>query len=167
MFANWPKGKITKNKSINDVKKIISIISKIRSFKNELNVSPGSYIDLSLEKIKPKNKSFFKNNDIILKKLGRINNFYKNKQNKSAATIVIDGDIFKLYFDQGINLELIKENLNKRQNKYQLELNSVSLRLDNKDFIKRAPKNIVDQEKINYNKLKNDIDKISLIIKNL
>ena len=55
----------------------------------------------------------------------------------------------------------------KRQNKCQEELNKVSQRLDNKSFVDRAPKNIVDQEKTNYSDLKNDIQKITLTIKSL
>ena len=50
----------------------------------------------------------FKENDIILKKLGRINNFYNKNINKPAATFVISGDLFKIYFDQTIDLNLIK-----------------------------------------------------------
>ena len=37
----------------------------------------------------------------------------------------------------------------------------------NKDFVKRAPKHIVEQEKTNYNNLQNDIKKISLTVKGL
>ena len=55
----------------------------------------------------------------------------------------------------------------KRQNKCEEELNKVSQRLDNKSFVDRAPKNIVDQEKTNYSDLKNDIQKITLTIKSL
>ena len=62
---------------------------------------------------------------------------------------------------------LIKENLVKRQNKCEEELNKVSQRLDNKSFVDRAPKNIVDQEKTNYSDLKNDIQKITLTIESL
>jgi len=165
MLANWPKDKSKKDKNFKEVKKMINIISEIRSFKNELNVSPGSFIDISVEKIK--NKSFFKENDIILKRLGRINNFHTKDQNKPAATLVISGDLFKLYFDQTVDLNLIKENLIKRQNKYDEELNKISQRLSNKSFINRAPKNIVDQEKTNYSDLKNDIQKITLTIESL
>ena len=165
MLANWPKGKSKKDKNFKEVKKMINIISEIRSFKNELNVSPGSFIDISVEKIK--NKSFFKENDIILKRLGRINNFHTKDQNKPAATLVISGDLFKLYFDQTVDLNLIKENLIKRHNKYDEELNKISQRLSNKSFINRAPKNIVDQEKTNYSDLKNDIQKITLTIESL
>ena len=165
MLTNWPKGKSKKDKNFKEVKKMINMISEIRSFKNELNLSPGSFIDISIEKVK--NKSFFKENDIILKRLGRINNFYNKNINKPAATFVISGDLFKIYFDQTIDLNLIKENLIKRQNKCEEELNKVSQRLANKNFVDKAPKNIVDQEKTNYSDLKNDIQKIMLTIESL
>ena len=165
MLANWPKGKTKKDKKFKEVKRMINMISEIRSFKNELNLSPGSFIDISIEKVK--NKSFFKENDIILKRLGRINNFYNKNINKPAATFVISGDLFKIYFDQTIDLNLIKKNLVERQNKCEEELNKVSQRLANKNFVDKAPKNIVDQEKNNYNDLKNDIQKITLTIESL
>ena len=107
------------------------------------------------------------NNEIILKKLGRINNFYDTDQQKPSATLVISGDIFKIYFDENVDLNLIKENLLKRQNKYQEEMDKISQRLSNKGFTDRAPKNIVEQEKTNYNNLKDDIKKISLTIESL
>ena len=167
MFANWPSDKLNKDKNLREVERIISIITEIRSFKNELNVSPGSFIDVSIEKINKKNKKFFVNNSIVLKRLGRINNFLDKDKNIPSATLIIEGDIFKLYFDQSVDLNLIKDNLIKKQSKYQEDLNKMSQRLSNKGFVERAPKNIVDQEKTNYSNLKNDIKKISLTIKNL
>ena len=107
------------------------------------------------------------NNEVVLKRLGRINNFYEKDQQKPSATLVISGDIFKIYFDENVDLNLIKENLLKRQNKYQEEMDKISQRLSNKGFTDRAPKNIVEQEKTNYNNLQNDIKKISLTVKSL
>jgi valyl-tRNA synthetase len=77
------------------------------------------------------------------------------------------GDLFKIYFDENVDLNLIKENLLKRQNKYQEEMNKISQRLNNKGFVQRAPKDIVQQEKTNYSNLKNDIKKISVTIQSL
>ena len=134
MYKNWPTGKIKKDQSLKEVEKIIKIISELRSFKNELNVSPGSFVDVAINKIAKKNKSLVNNNDVILKKLGRINNFFDKEQDKPSATLVISGDIFKIYFDENVDLNLIKENLQKRQNKYQDELDKISQRLSNKGF---------------------------------
>ena len=120
-----------------------------------------------LEKLKKKNQSFLTNNENILKKLGRINNFYKIDQNKPSATMMISGDIFKIYFDENVDLNLIKENLAKKQSKYKEEMNKISIRLTNKRFVDRAPKNIVVQERNNYINLKNDFEKISLTIESL
>ena len=140
---------------------------QLRSLKNELNVSPGSYIDISTNKITKKNRMLISNNEIIFKKLGRINNLYDNDQNKPSATLIISGDFFKIYFDKNVNLNLIKEKLVKRQSKNQVEIDKISQRLSNKGFTEKAPKNIVELEKKNYSNLKNDIKKISFIIESL
>jgi valyl-tRNA synthetase len=167
MLANWPIGNLDKDSSTNQVEKIISIISELRSFKNELSVSPGSFIDISIEGISKNEQSFFIENETILKKLGRISNLIDKDLTKPAATLVVSGDMFKIYFAEDVDLELIKESLKTRQNKYQDEMNKISLRLDNKGFVDRAPKDIVEQEKTNYNNLKNDIKRISVTIESL
>ena len=167
MLSNWISGKIKKDNDFKNVEKLIKFISEIRSFKNEINVRPGSFIDISLDRINAKNLLFFKNNENVLKKLGRINNFFDKDLQKPSATLVIGGDLFKLYFEQDIDLKVIKENLIKKQQMYTNEIDSINTRLKNKNFVNRAPKHIVDQEKTNYNNLKNDINKILLTIKNL
>ena len=167
MLQNWTNEKAKKDKDNTEVEKLIHIISEIRSFKNELNVNPGSFVDISLINLDKKNKLFFSKNEIVLKKLGRITNFLNNDINKPSASLVINGNLLKLYFEENVDLKLIKENLINKQSKYQVEMDKIHNRLDNKDFIKRAPKHIVEQEKNNYNNLKKDIKKISLTIKSL
>jgi len=167
MLSNWLMGKAKKTRDHKHVQGIINIISEIRSFKNELNVSPGSFIDISIHNVKKNNRPFYKSNEIIIKKLGRINNFFTKDQNKPFASLVITGDLFKIYFDENVDLNLIKENLLNRQKKYQEEMNKISQRLNNKGFVQRAPKDIVQQEKTNYSNLKNDIKKTSVTIESL
>ncbi|MDB9820705.1 valine--tRNA ligase [Candidatus Pelagibacter sp.] len=167
MLANWPSGEPKKDISTNQVEKIISIVSELRSFKNELSVSPGSFIDISIETVSKKEQSFFTENEIILKKLGRIKNLHNKDLVKPAATLMVSGDLFKVYFDEDVDLKLIKKKLTTRQNKYQEEMNKISERLANKSFVDRAPKDIVDQEKTNYNNLKNDVERISITIKGI
>ena len=166
MYSNWVSDKPKKEKFA-DVENMIDFITEIRSFKNELSISPGSYVDISLSGINKKDKSFFTNNETVIKKLGRITNFIDKDKNKPSASLVIKGSVFKLYFEENIDLNLIKQNLIAKQAKYQGEIDKISSRLSNKDFVKRAPKHIVHQEKSNYNNLQNDVKKLSLTIKNL
>ena len=72
-----------------------------------------------------------------------------------------------IYFDKDVDLKLIKENLTNKQSRLEQEMNKISQRLENKSFVDRAPKEIVEQEKNNYNNLKNDIEKISVTIKGI
>jgi valyl-tRNA synthetase len=167
MLANWPTGNSEIDASTDQVEKIISIISELRSFKNELSVSPGSFIDLSIEGIGKNEKVFFKENETILKRLGRINNLFDKDLDKPAPTLTVSGNLFRVYFAEDVDLQLIKENLINRQNKHQLEMDKISKRLKNKGFVDGAPKDIVDQEKINYNNLKNDVERISITIMGL
>jgi valyl-tRNA synthetase len=130
-------------------------------------VGPGSFIDMSINNINENQKKFINDNEIILKKLGRITNILSNDLDKPAATMVVSGDLFKIYFDKDVDLKLIKENLTNKQNRIQEEMKKISQRLENKSFVDRAPKEIVEQEKTNYNNLKNDIEKISVTIKGI
>ena len=61
---------------------------------------------------------------------------------------------------------LLRLRVNK-QRKYESEIHRIQSRLKNKNFVDRAPKHIVDQEKTNYTNLKNGIKKISLTVKSL
>ena len=167
MFKNWISAKSTKDSHTDQVENIINIISELRSFKNELNVSPGSFIDISINNINKDQKQFINSNEIILKKLGRINNILSDDLDKPAATMVVSGDLFKIYFDKDVDLKLIKENLTSKQERLEQEMHKISQRLENKSFVDRAPKEIVEQEKTNYNNLKNDVDKISITIKGI
>ena len=75
--------------------------------------------------------------------------------------------VLKLYFDKSVDLDIIKQNLTKKQSKIQQDLDIISKKLNNSSFVERAPKHIVEQEKNNYNDLKINIDKINLTIKSL
>ena len=168
MYTSWIKDrKLHKDKETANVNQVIDIISKIRSFKNELNVSPGSFIDISIQNVGKEKQNLFLKNEIVLKKLGRISSIFTKDLTNESANLVIFGEIFKIYFDKNVDLNIIKDNLTKKQDRLYRDLENVSKKLDNKSFIERAPKHIVEQEKNTYNELKNDIDKINLTIKSL
>ncbi len=167
MYSNWSTEKSTEDRDIEDVNKIINIISAIRSFKNELGLSPGSLIDLSLKSTSKKTIDFFNNNAVVVKKLSRINNILDKDLDKSSATLVINGEMYKLYFEQDVDLEIIKNNLTNKHSKIKEEMNKINIRLTNKSFTDKAPKDIVEQEKTNFDNLDKDAKKIELTIKNL
>ena len=122
MFANWSEEKPLESNEYNDVSNIIEIITSIRSFKNEIGVSPGSLIDISLANTNSKTQDFFNKNEIVLKKLGRISNILLKDQKKSSASLIIKGELYKMYFEQDVDIKTIKDTLLKKHSKIKDEM---------------------------------------------
>jgi len=167
MFANWPDDKGKTDKSYIEVNKIIDFITSIRSFKNELGVPPGSLIEISLEKTKTEEKNFFDKNKTTLMKLGRIKSISFKDLNKSSASLILNGELFKIYFEEDINLNRVKDNLQKKLDKLNKEIDKINQRLSNNNFVEKAPAALIDQEKTNFNNLEKDVKKIQLTLENL
>ena len=55
----------------------------------------------------------------------------------------------------------------KKYSKTKDEMDKINTRLSNKSFIDRAPKDIVELEKSNFNNLEKDAKKIQLTLENL
>ena len=86
MFANWSDDQFEKSKDHEDVNNLIEIITSIRSFKNELGVSPGSFVDISIKNCSKEIITFFKDNSDVLKKIGRIKNIL-NEEEKNLLQV--------------------------------------------------------------------------------
>ena len=75
MFKNWElKPQTTFNKSYNKIDWLIRLVSNIRSTKVDLDVSPGSFIEISIDELNSSKRSIIKDNLNVFKRLGRISN---------------------------------------------------------------------------------------------
>jgi len=167
MLKNWSEASSNKDKDSDEVNEIIEFVSSIRSFKNEIEISPGSFVKILINKINPEIKKFIENNSNTLKKIGRINEFVTEDIKKPSANLVIKGEIFKIYFDEDVDLSKIKETLLNKKNKIEKEMDKINSRLNNKSFIERAPNDIVEQEKSNFINLEKDVNKLNYTLESL
>ena len=107
MYRNWAlpvKTNIKFKKSYQKIDWLIQLITNIRSTKVDLNVSPGSFIDISLEDLKKDKKDIINNNLNVFKRLGRITNVLNSKLDKNGVNIIVGVDTVTLYFDKDVNL---------------------------------------------------------------
>ena len=103
----------------------------------------------------------------ILMKLGRIKNISSKDLNQSSASLILDGELFKIYFEEDIDLNRVKDTLKKKLDKLNQEMGRINQRLANKNFVEKAPAELIDQEKTNFNNLEKDVKKIQLTLENL
>jgi len=134
-------------KSHTEIDWLIKIVTSIRSTKVDLNVPPGTFIDISVEELKSKKSKIIYNNSVVLKRLGRISNINYSKTNKNGVKIVIDGEAITLYFSQSLNLQEQFERISNKADILGKKINQISNKLSNKSFLKNAPKQIVHNEK--------------------
>ena len=148
MLKNWDlKYYAQFKKSHTEIDWLIKIVTSIRSTKVDLNVPPGTFIDISVEELKSKKSKIIHDNSIVLKRLGRISNIDYSKTNKNGVKIVIDGETITLYFSQSLNLQEQFQRISNKADALGKKINQISNKLSNKSFLKNAPKQIINNEK--------------------
>ena len=156
MFKDW--NLITKPTSLfkQSYKKIdwlIHLVTTIRSTKADLDVSPGLYIDISIEEFNNSRKNIIKNNSNLFKRLARVSNIYDSKVNKNGIKIIVGTESATLYFDQNLDLVAQRQKISNSVKDLDQKVIIIKGKLKNKSFLKNAPKQIIEKEKkalVNY-----------------
>jgi len=148
MFKDWD---ITKNsnfkKSFNRIDWLIDLVTNIRSTKVDLNVTPGSFIDISVKELSSDKIGVINDNADLFKRLGRISNISRTDINKNGVKIIVAGETVTLYFDQNLDLNEQKQKISARTKDLGAKILVITNKLNNKSFLKNAPKQIVEKEK--------------------
>jgi len=148
MFKNWDiKPKVAFNKSYSKIDWLIDLVSTIRSTKVDLNVSPGSFIDISTSELNPKKLSLINDNLSVLKRLGRVTNVSSSIPDKNGVKIIVGGETVTLYLDQNLDLNEQKQKLSNKAKNLDNKIISIKTKLKNKSFLKNAPKQIISRDK--------------------
>ncbi len=158
---------IESNKEVEWLKEFVSLI---RSLKGEMNISPGRSVPVLLLDSSEKDRLLISENLSYLKLLAKIEsfNFLPSNAEEPESAMAILGKMRILIPLSGLidkNAELNR--LKKEISKLQQELGRIQNKLNNKNFIEKAPNTIIDKEKEklsrsegNYNKLIAQYEKI-------
>ena len=146
---------------------LIDLVSNIRSTKVNLNVSPGSFVDVSTSELSSNKAKIIENNLNVLKRLGRVSNVSNSKLNNNAIKIIVKGETVILYFDQNIDLKEQKQKIDLKIKDLNQKLSKIGNKLKNKSFMKNAPKQIVENEKKALIEHKIELKKLNSIINSI
>jgi len=165
--AKWPEYKrINKfSKNYEDIKDIIEFISNIRSTKAELKVTPKLYCDVFFEENSSKLNQLIKKNLTLVKQLGRINNILTKKvTNKNTIKILTLNEKVSLKFSEDIDLVSQKQSILQKLANLEKQTNTIKNKLNNKAYLKNAPKNIVENDKKMLEELTVEDEKLRSIV---
>ena len=168
MFKNWKiKSQSSFNKNHGKIGWLIDLVTNIRSTKVNLNVSAGSFIDVSTAELGANKISIIKDNLELFKRLGRVSNVSHTKINKNGVKIIVGGETIILYFDQNLDLQAQKQNILKKTKDLDQQINRINEKMKNKSFLKNAPKHIVDNEKKALIDYKIEVKKLNSILNSI
>ena len=142
--SSWPTLENYNQNTIDNFEITKEIISQIRNYRKEKNISFKTSLDLYYLP----NKSSLKNIEII-QKIATINNLEESMKNNFAMvnSFLIKNFEFFIPLEEGYDKDAEIEKLKKELDYNERFLKSVQNKLKNKDFVNNAPDNIVDTEK--------------------
>tara|TARA_Y100001936_G_scaffold89857_1_gene88470 strand:- start:2817 stop:5312 length:2496 start_codon:yes stop_codon:yes gene_type:complete len=130
-----------------EVKDLIEIISNIRSIRVELNIKPKE--ELAIEVMKNSEVLKIKNLEFYLSKILNISNITEVSDfSDKSANFNVNNSELSLLIPASIDLAAELRRVIKEEEKIEKEINSISNRLNNRDFLAKAPKKVVEENKI-------------------
>ena len=168
--SNWPvSNKIQSyKKNSEEIDCIIDIITSIRSTKVQLNIPPKEYCDIVYFQESKKIKKIVNKNIEIVKQVGRVNNIVPEPdKTNSIIQIIILKEKIGLKFETNVDLKSQKDKLTNRLNVLEKKIVSLNDKLNNKNYVKKAPKNIVANDKILFKDLKIEQTKLKSIVSSI
>jgi len=139
MFKNWDvKSQSSFNKSYNKIDWLIDLVRNIRSIKVDLNISPGSFINISISELNSNKISIINDNLDVFKRLGRVSEVSHSESNQNGVKIIVGGETVTLYFDQNLDLNQQKQKISSKVKDLDQKINGIKAKLKNKSFLKNA-----------------------------
>ena len=170
ILSDWPKFKAVKkfNKNQKNIKDLIEFISNIRSTKAELKITPKLFCDIFFLEKTSKLKSIVNSNLIFAKQVGRINTVLKSKiVSKNSIEILSLNEKISLRFNEDIDLISQKQKIYLKISHLGKQIDILKNKLNNKGYLKNAPKEIVQNDKKLLKELTIEDNKLRSIVSSI
>jgi len=159
-LQKWPtqENKFVDNKLDNSFQQLFEIIRLIRNLRAELGLKPSEKVPVYLISDNDELIDFLKILVDDIQTLTKSSEVFIFKPNavdkkefaKSFSGIISDLEVY-LPFQDFVNIDALKERLNKDLKKVTIELDNLNKRLSNKNFVDKAPKDNVDECRFKLN----------------
>ncbi|MBU0988321.1 MAG: valine--tRNA ligase, partial [Proteobacteria bacterium] len=146
---------------------IAGIITGVRNIRGEMNISPSLMLAVSVQSLDEVTRQTVTQHQDLIINLARLKSFSveaPGERPRSAATAIVNGATVFVSLGGIIDFEKEILRLEKEIGKLSNELMPVSKKLNNEDFLKKAPGAVVDKVKEKYDVL---VEKHQKLMSNL
>jgi len=165
ILTTWPQEdeKMIDNFIEDEVQVLMDVISSVRNIRSSLNVSPGKEADLIIRGEQNICNSLSKHKG-FLQRLAKLDEIHMGKEVEKpsqSATVVIKGLELFVPLSGLIDINKEVERLTKQIHEMEARLASVNKKMDNKNFVDRAPENVIDHERGKQKNYQEDLLKLN------
>ena len=150
-----------------DMKKLIDVITAIRNIRAAWDIVPGSRINVLVNTHDASDSKLLEGNAEMIKRLGRITDIKVGRMSKpkgAAASVVGTMEIY-VPLEGLIDLEKERARLKKEEDRVSGAIKSLESRLSDKNFTSRAPKDIVEKQRVQLAELTLQLKKLKANLK--
>ncbi|MBA1157500.1 valine--tRNA ligase [Microvirga mediterraneensis] len=127
---------------------VVDLVTEIRSARSETNVPAGAQIPLALVASSEDVKARAGRWGEIVKRLARLSEIsFADAAPKSSIQLLIRGEVAALPLEGVIDLDAERARLAKEIQKLDADVAKIDAKLGNADFIKRAPEEVVEEQR--------------------
>ena len=139
----------TNNNAENELLKIFNIISEIRKIRSELKISPASRVNVYINPADTIFERIIKDNSRYIKDLAKLQGLIIGRpaDNKGFIKSLKDENEIFVYILDAIDIELEIKRINSEIRKVMQEKDKSSAKIENPQFLDKAPKDIIKKEK--------------------
>ena len=170
MVENYPNSKdfIVDKPVLNQMDWLIAFVISVRQIRSEMNISPKTKISVLLQNASNEDLDLVKESKIYITNLAGIAEIKSvDEKPPIAAIALLRGMKILVPLEGIIDIEFERERCEKKLNRIKKELNSMKNKLRNKEFISKAPKDVVENIRSQSENMAQDKIKIEEQIKML
>jgi valyl-tRNA synthetase len=153
---------------------IIGVITAIRNIRGEMNIPPAQSLAAAVQSVDKEKRSTLKAYENLILSLARLKSLSVSEPGekpKSSATAVLDGASIFVSLEGIIDFSKEADRLEKEMKKISSELAGVAKKLNNEDFLGKAPGHVVEKVKEKHGllfekqqKIQSNLERIKALI---
>lgn len=148
---------------------LIDTIAAIRNIRSAWNINPSIKVDI-LIKAKKDIKDLLYSNSTYIKNLAMVEGITIDeniKKSPRSATAIVNNSEIYVPLEKFIDLKLEQERLTKRISEVSNIIKGIDAKLKNKEFLKKAPAEIVEKEKARKTEFTDTLSRLKANLKDL
>ncbi len=170
VLARVPAGLPRDEEAEAEMSVLMEAVTGIRTIRGELNLSPSIELKAHVKTLSGKTKDVLERDLLFLKKLARAEIVGLGgdvmKPKGSAAAVRSNLEVY-VPLEGLLNIGMEIDRLNREEAKIRETIDFLNRKLQNEDFLRRAPKDVVDKEKQKYDECLRKVERIREHIKKL